>query len=205
MGSILVGSFGALQQVKIKRFLAYTSISQVGFILLGVNSGNILGLSASLIYLILYIIMNLLFFTIFLNIEHVILKKNIIFLSDLYGLSCYTKETSQHLSLTLFSMAGLPPFGGFVGKLLLYFSIIEANLSYLLLISLFVSLVSTFYYLNFLRYLYFEQHKEIKLYYFVRKSGLTLFLRSCSFILLTFGFFLPKYINFFFKLSISCA
>jgi NADH-quinone oxidoreductase subunit N len=63
------GSFNALKKVRIKRFLAYTSISQVGFILLGVSSGNILGLSASLMYLIIYILMNLLFFTIFLNID----------------------------------------------------------------------------------------------------------------------------------------
>jgi NADH-quinone oxidoreductase subunit N len=202
---MVVGSFGALKQVRIKRFLAYTSVSQVGFILLGVSSGNILGLSASLMYLTLYVVMNLLFFTIFLNIEHIILKKNIVYLSDLYGLSCYTKETGKHLALTIISMSGLPPLGGFVGKLFLYFSIIESHLDYLLFISLLVSLISTFYYLNFLRYLFFEKHLEIKLYYYVKKSELTFLLRFCSFILLTFIFFLPKYMNFFLKLSFSCA
>ena len=146
IGSMIVGSFSALKQVRIKRFLAYTSISQVGFILLGVSSGNILGLSASLMYLILYITMNLLFFTIFLNIEHVILKKNIVYLSDLYGLSSYTKETGKHLALAILSMAGLPPLRGFIGKLFLYFAIIEAHLDFILAVSLSISLISTFYY-----------------------------------------------------------
>jgi NADH-quinone oxidoreductase subunit N len=205
IGSIVIGSFSALKQVRIKRFLAYTSISQVGFILLGVSSGNILGLSASLMYLILYIIMNILFFTIFLNIEHIILKKNIVYLSDLYGLSCYTNETGKHLAVTILSMAGLPPFGGFIGKLVLYFAIIEAHLDVVLIISLIMSLISTYYYLNFIRYLFFEKHSEIKLYYYVKKSELTLLLRFCSLFLLTFAIFLPMYIDFFFKLSFSCA
>ena len=205
IGSMIVGSFSALKQVRIKRFLAYTSISQVGFILLGVSSGNILGLSASLMYLILYVTMNLLFFTIFLNIEHVILKKNIVYLSDLYGLSSYTKETGKHLALAILSMAGLPPLGGFIGKLFLYFAIIEAHLDFILAVSLSISLISTFYYLNFLRYLFFEKHLEIKLYYYVKKSELTFLLRLCSFILLTFVIFLPQYIDFFLKLSFSCA
>jgi NADH-quinone oxidoreductase subunit N len=205
MGSMITGSFNALKQVRIKRFLAYTSISQVGFILLGVSSGNILGLSASLMYLIIYIVMNLLFFTIFLNIEHIILKKNIAYLSDLYGLSNYTNETGKHLALTILSMAGLPPLGGFVGKLFLYFAIIEAHLDFVLILSLLISLISTYYYLNFVRYLFFEKHSEAKLYYYVKKSGLTFLLRICSFTLLTFAIFLPKYIDFFLKMSLSCA
>jgi NADH-quinone oxidoreductase subunit N len=202
---MVVGSLSALKQVRIKRFLAYTSISQVGFILLGVSSGNILGLSASLMYLVLYIIMNLLFFTIFLNVEHVILKKNIVYLSDLYGLSSYTNETGKHLALSILSMAGLPPLGGFIGKLFLYFAIIEAHLDFILVISLLVSLISTYYYLNFIRYLFFEKHLEVKLYYYVKKTELTFLLRFCSFILITFAVFLPGYIDFFYKLSFSCA
>lgn len=202
---MIVGSFGALKQVKIKRFLAYTSVNQVGFILLGVSSGNIVGLSASLMYLFIYIIMNLCFFTIILNVEHIIIKKNVIYLSDLYGLNYYTKEATKHLALTILSMSGLPPLGGFLGKLFLYFSIIKSNLDFILIISLLISLLSTFYYLNFLRYLFFEKHTEVKLYYFIKKSELTILLRFFSFILLTFILFLPKYIDFFYKLSFSCV
>lgn len=205
LGSMFVGSFGALKQVRIKRFIAYTSISQVGFILLGVSSGTLLGLFSSIMYLFLYLVMSLIFFTIFLNLEHIVLKKNVIYLSDLYGLSHYTNEVGKHLALTILSMAGLPPLGGFIGKLFLYFCIIEARLDFILVLSLLMSLVSTYYYLNFVRYLFFEKHSELKLYYYVKKSELTFFLRVCTFILISFPVFLPNYIDFFLKLSFSCS
>lgn len=202
---MFVGSFGALKQVRIKRFIAYTSISQVGFILLGIASGTVFGLLSSIMYLFIYIVMSLIFFTIFLNIEHVVLKKNIIYLSDLYGLSYYTNEVGKHLAVTILSMAGLPPLGGFIGKLFLYFCIIEARLDFILVLSLLMSLVSTYYYLNFVRYLFFEKHSETKLYYYVKKSEGMFFLRICTFILISFPIFLPNYINFFLKLSFSCS
>jgi NADH:ubiquinone oxidoreductase subunit 2 (subunit N) len=202
---MFIGSFSALKQVRIKRFLAYTSISQVGFILLAASTGNILGLTAALMYLSLYVIMNLLFFTIFLNIEHATLKKNIVYLSDLYSLSFYTNETGKHLALSILSMAGLPPLGGFIGKLFIYFAIIEGRLDFSLLVSLLISLVSTYYYLNFIRYLFFEKNLEVKLFYYIKKSEQLFLLRFCSFIIFTFAIFLPNYADFFLKLSFSCA
>jgi NADH-quinone oxidoreductase subunit N len=155
-------------------------------------------------YLFLYVVMNLIFFSIFLNIEHVILRKNIIYLSDLYSLSLYTKEIAQHLALTILSMAGLPPLGGFIGKLFLYFAIIEAHLNFILIISLIISLVSAYYYLNFVRYLFFEKRVEIKLYYYIKKIELIIFLRCFSLIIVTFLIYLNIYIDFFLKLSFSC-
>nr|QFP99051.1 NADH dehydrogenase subunit 2 [Rhizaria sp.] len=204
LGSMFVGSFLALKQVRIKRFLAYTSISQVGFILLGITSGTFLGLFASIMYLSLYLIMNLMFFTIFLNIEHIIIKKNIIYLSDLYSISSFNNEIAKHLALTILSMAGLPPFGGFIGKLFLYFAVIEARLDFILVVSLLISLISAYYYLNFVRYIFFEKRSETKLYYYIQRVELTFFLRLFSFFLVTFPIFLSNYIDFFLKLSFSC-
>jgi len=203
IGSIFLGSFGALKQVRIKRFLAYTSISQVGFIFLGVSSGTVLGVFSSLMYLFLYVIMNLIFFSVFLNIEHIILRKNIIYLSDLYGLNLYTNEVAKHLSVTILSMAGLPPLGVFIGKLFLYFAIIEARLDFILVISLLMSLISTYYYLNFVRYMFFEKRLELKLYYYSKKIELTIILRGFSAFLITFPIYLNNYIDFFLKLSFS--
>ena len=150
-------------------------------------------------YLFLYVIMNLIFFSIFLNIEHIILRKNIVYLSDLYSLNLYNKEISQHLAFTILSMAGLPPLGGFIGKLFLYFAIIEAHLNFILIVSLLISLVSTYYYLNFIRYLFFEKRVEIKLYYYINKLELTVFLRCFSLILVTFILYLNIYVDFFFS------
>lgn len=205
LGSIIIGSFGALKQVRIKRFLAYTSISQVGFIFLGITSGTILGLYASIVYIILYLTMNLIFFAIFLNIEHNIFKKNIVYLSDLYSLNSYSNESGKFLSLTILSMAGLPPMGGFFGKLFLYFAIIEVHFDLILMISLIMSLISTYYYLNFVRYIFFEKHLKIKFYYYVKTFELTFFLGLLSSFLITFPIFFPIFADFILKLSFSCT
>lgn len=153
IGSMLVGSLGAIKQVRIKRFIAYTSINQVGFIFLGLASCNLTGLTASIIYLILYAIMSINFFTLLLNTEHIITKKNMIYLSDLYCYCFYNFKSSQHLVLTILSMAGLPPLGGFIGKLFLYFSIMEARLDVVIVFSLVLSIISVYYYLSFVRYI----------------------------------------------------
>jgi len=205
LGSIILGSFGALRQVRIKRFLAYTSISQIGFILLGITSGTILGLFASIMYLSIYILMNIIFFGVFLNINHIVFDRNIIYLSDLYGLNAHVNDAGKYLVLTILSMAGLPPLGGFVGKLFIYFSIIESRFDFILIISLLMSLISTYYYLNIVRYVFFEQHFEVKLYYYIKKVELTILLRFFCLMLLSFPFFLHKYFDFFLKLSFSCA
>ena len=204
LGSMIVGSLGALKQVRIKRFLAYTSINQIGFILLGIASCSFMGLLTAIMYLSLYIVMNLIFFSVFLHVEHAIVKKNVIYLSDLYGISYYSKESSIHLAITILSMAGLPPLGGFIGKLFIYFSAIEARLDFSLIITLAVSILSTYYYLNFVRYIFFEKRSEYKLYYYIKNAKLTFFLRIFSIFLVSFPIFLSIYFDFFIKMSFSC-
>lgn len=205
LGSLIVGSFGALKQIRIKRFLAYTSINQIGFILLGIASCSLLGLIASIMYLGLYIIMNLIFFSVFLRTEHAIIEKNVVYLSDLYGISSYSYETSIHFAITILSMAGLPPLGGFIGKLFIYFSAIEARLDFSLLFTLLISVLSAYYYLNCIRYIFFEKRGEYKLYYFINDKKITFFLRCCSFFLVFFPMLLPYCFDFFIKLGFSCA
>jgi len=148
-----VGTLGALKQVRIKRFIAYTSINQVGFIMLGIASLNLIGLVSALMYLILYSIMSISFFAIILNTEHIITKKSMVYLSDLQSLSLYNTEAGKHLVLVVLSMAGLPPLGGFIGKLFLYFSAMESRLDSIIFISMAVGIVSTYYYLNLVKHI----------------------------------------------------
>ncbi len=205
IGSMLVGSLGAIKQVRIKRFIAYTSINQVGFIFLGLASCNLTGLTASIIYLILYAIMSINFFTLLLNTEHIITKKNMIYLSDLYCYCFYNFKSSQHLVLTILSMAGLPPLGGFIGKLFLYFSIMEARLDVVIVFSLVLSIISVYYYLSFVRYIWFEKYKVLKLYYTQNERNIAFLLNVLSFFLLIFGLIFPYIFSFFFKLALSCG
>lgn len=150
---MFVGTFGALKQVRIKRFIAYASISQVGFILLGVSTCSLSGLIASIVYLLIYVVMSLIFFILLLNTEHIVTKKNIIYLSELYCFSIYSPKFAKYLAVVLFSMAGIPPLGGFIGKLFIYVVAIEAKLDLVVFFSLLLSILSTYYYLNFVHYL----------------------------------------------------
>jgi len=153
LGSMLVGSLGAIKQFRIKRFIAYTSINQVGFIFLGIASCNLTGLTASILYLVLYSIMSVSFFSLLLNSEHIVTKRSMIYLSDLYCFCFYNFKSSQHFVLVILSMAGLPPLAGFIGKLLLYFAVMESRLDYVILCSLLMSIISVYYYLSLVRYI----------------------------------------------------
>lgn len=155
IGSIWVGAVGALKQVRVKRFIAYTSINQVGFILLGVSCCSLSGLITALIYLILYVAMSVGFFTIILNLEHIVSGESIMYLSDLYTLTADNSETAKHLVVLLVSMSGLPPFGGFIGKFIIYFSVIEARLEWVVFLCMFISVITTYYYLSFIRHIFF--------------------------------------------------
>jgi NADH-quinone oxidoreductase subunit N len=89
LGSIVIGCFGALIQRRIKRFLAYTSINQVGFLLLGLGMCDTYGLSSAFLFLFIYLIMNIIFFCLVLNVKHFTENIQLIYLTDLYSLSLY--------------------------------------------------------------------------------------------------------------------
>jgi NADH:ubiquinone oxidoreductase subunit 2 (subunit N) len=190
---MVIGAFGALKQVRIKRFIAYASINQVGFFILGIASSNLIGLISIFIYIIAYAIMNILFFSILLNTEHFITQRSMIYLSDLYIFTLSNNQSSKYLVLTLMSMAGLPPLGGFVGKLFLYFATIEARLDFVLIISLTISVLSTYYYLNIIKHILFEKCSNLKLYYYIKNINTKIILNFLAISLLLF-FLLPAYI-----------
>jgi NADH-quinone oxidoreductase subunit N len=89
VGSIIIGCFGAMLQRRIKRFLAYTSINQVGFLLLGISMCDIHGISSSILFLIIYLIMTILFFILVLNVRHFTANVQLLYLNDLYSLAQY--------------------------------------------------------------------------------------------------------------------
>lgn len=140
---MLIGCFQALFERKTKRFLAYTSINQMGFLLIGVSSNNFDGYTASLLYLLIYIIMNIPFLCIFLFAYHqktltktlvndkdeevIILVRQIqaplVYLTDFRSFAQKHRGYGYLLALVLFSMAGLPLTAGFFGKFYLLLSI----------------------------------------------------------------------------------
>jgi NADH-quinone oxidoreductase subunit N len=204
VGSMLVGTFGALKQVKVKRFIAYASISQVGFIMLGVASCSLIGFISALMYLFLYAVMSLAFFTLLLNTEHATKKTPVIYLSELYCLSLYSSNAAKYLAAILFSMAGIPPLGGFICKLLVYLAAMDAKLDVAVLFSLLLSIISTYYYLNFIHYIWFVKFNSLRLYYFKSDFSLNIFLEAIVFFLIGFMILSPLLLRVTTNLAISC-
>jgi NADH-quinone oxidoreductase subunit N len=155
--SIVIGAFGALRQTKIKRFIGYTSINQMGYLMIGVSSGELLGLEASFLYLYFYVLMSFSFFVMLMYMTDPLTGKDILFLNQLGGLGKKNLGIATTLALVLFSMAGVPPLAGFFGKFFLLFSAFRAGNHSLVVVGLVANVVSTFYYLRLVKCLFFEE------------------------------------------------
>lgn len=153
--SMLIGSLSALQQKKIKRLLAYSSISHVGFILIGFTSNLLNNIPHILLYILIYIIMSINLWTsyISLNVNH----KPIKYLTDLSGLYNINNLISIILVLNVFSLAGIPPLAGFFSKLFIFFSGIKNGYFSLIFFAVIISIISSFYYLKIIKIVYFEK------------------------------------------------
>ena len=151
LSAILIGSLGALCQNKFKRFLGYTAINQMGFILLGVSCLSFYGFIASLLHLIVYVLMNTIMFWILLSSNYN--KRKLIYFSDLRYLMANYPVVSGIFCLTLFSMAGIPPTIGFYTKFLLLKAAMFAGFFTPIALILFISIVSIFYYIRLIKIL----------------------------------------------------
>ncbi len=114
-GSIIFGALGALAQKKLKRFLAFTSVNQIGYVLLGFSAGTFNALYISFIYLFFYIVAMLIFFFIYLN-TFLSSGRRLVSLFDFNGLNNSSFFFAVVLTISLLSMAGIPPLAGFISK-----------------------------------------------------------------------------------------
>jgi NADH-quinone oxidoreductase subunit N len=186
--SMLFGALYALVEKHIRKFLAYSSINQMGFILSGIVCGSIQTTEAAMIFLMIYIITNLGLFIILLNTYNIQTNRQLLYLSDFhYFAKSNLLIYSIAIAIILFSMAGIPPLAGFFGKYFLFLTVFEQKYYSLVIIGLFTSVISTFYYLKIIKWLWFEHLKaHIKLY-----TELT---KPMKFILVLIQFILVSYI-----------
>ena len=151
--SMFLGSVAAIGQNNIKRLMAYSSIGHIGFVLMGVASGTDKGVSAVLIYMVLYIIMNIGVFVFILNME-----RNGVAVTTINSLNMYnnvSKSQTLFLTILLFSLAGIPPLAGFFGKFFIFNAAINAGLSWLAVMGGIASVIAAFYYLRIVYLMYF--------------------------------------------------
>ena len=156
--SMLIGSFAALFQTDLKRLFAYSTINHVGFMLIGLVPGTEDGIIGISIYLILYLLMNLGVFLVILNLR--IDGINVTSIKDLSGYFSNNPFIAICMAIFVFSMAGIPPLSGFLGKLIILNVAIDNNLFYLAVIGVLTSVVAAFYYLRIVKLMFFDSSKE---------------------------------------------
>ncbi len=158
VASMLLGAFAAIWQDNIKRLMAYSSIGHVGFALIGLAAGSAEGVRGVLIYLAIYVAMNIGTFACILCMRRKTgMVENI---SDLSGLSKTNPLMALALAIFMFSMAGIPPLGGFFGKFYVFIAAVNAELYALAVIGVLASVVGAFYYLRIIKVMYFDDAVE---------------------------------------------
>jgi len=193
--SIALGSVVALMQTNIKRMLAYSTISHIGFILLGFVTGVVEGYGAAVFYVLVYILMSMAAFgmIILLNKQGFEADK----ISDFKGLSKHSPWFALLMLAIMLSMAGVPPFIGFYAKLFILQQVISAGFITIAVIAVVFAVISSYYYLQVVKSMYFEDsNNEITI---TAPMDMKLILSINAVLILVVGLF-P---DFWMKLSIS--
>jgi len=189
--SVLIGSLLALRQKRLKRLLIYSSISHVGFMLLGYSTGTLLGVTAVFYYMIFYILTGFLIWGL-ISLSFADTKKSL-YLTDFSMLGRTNPAKALALALSFFSLAGVPPLIGFSMKFFIFSASIQANMFEISTLIIMLSVVGSFYYLRFIKILFFE--KKIKYDTFIIDSAyneIVYVLAAFSLFVIIFGFIDPS-------------
>ena len=158
IASMILGAVAAIGQSNIKRLMAYSSIGHMGYALAGIAAGTNAGIQSTIIYLTIYLVMNLgAFGCIFMMKRENIFYENI---NDLSGLSKNHPMLALCFLIVLFSLAGIPPLAGFFAKFYIFMAVIEVKMYALAIIGLVTTVVSAFYYLRIIKVIYFDRPKK---------------------------------------------
>ena len=154
IASMILGAVAAIGQKNIKRLLAYSSIGHIGYALAGVATGVISGYESAIVYISIYVVMNLgAFSCLYLLKKDGEYKENI---SDLSGISKKHPILAISFLVILFSLAGIPPLGGFFAKFYVFTAVVEQKMYALAIIGLLTTVISAFYYLKIIKTIYFD-------------------------------------------------
>ena len=155
IASMILGAVAAIGQKNIKRLIAYSSIGHIGYALAGIATGTSSGYSSSVLYITIYAVMNLgIFGCIFLMKKDGKYTEEI---NDLSGISKNHPLISLSFLIILFSLAGIPPLGGFFAKFYIFLSVVESEMYTLAIIGLLTTVISAFYYLKIIKIIYFDE------------------------------------------------
>ena len=190
IASMILGAVAAIGQKNIKRLMAYSSIGHMGYALAGVATGVVSGYSSSIFYICIYVVMNIgAFGCIYLMRVDGVYKENI---SDLSGISKKHPLLAASFLIIMFSLAGIPPLGGFFAKFYIFMSVIENEMYSLAIIGLLSTVISAFYYLKIIKIIYFDEFKQS--FDQIKNLNITSTIFVSCIILVTF-FLYPSFLN----------
>ncbi len=158
VASMALGAVAAIGQRDIKRLMAYSSITHMGFALMGLAAGTVFGVQAMLVYMAIYVTMNVGTFAFILSME-----RDGKAVTDIQSLNMFSKKEplkALAILILMFSMAGVPPLVGFFGKFYVLRAAVEADMAWLALAGVVASVVAAFYYLRIVFYMYFGEETE---------------------------------------------
>ncbi|MCB9989186.1 MAG: NADH-quinone oxidoreductase subunit NuoN [Rhodospirillales bacterium] len=154
VGSMVVGGFGALVQTNIKRLMAYSSISHMGYALVGLVVASPQGISAVIIYLVIYLMMTAGVFSIILMMRRGGLPA--VQLADLAGFSRHNPMYAYAMAILMFSMGAIPPMAGFFSKMFVFQAAVQQGMYVLAVIGVLTSVIAAFYYLRIIKVMFFD-------------------------------------------------
>ena len=155
--TMILGNFMAIYQTNMKRLIAYSSIAQAGYALIGLVTLTPDGSGATMFYLLMYLFSNMAAFAVIILVSN---KNGSDEMKDFYGLSRRSPYLGLVMLFALLSLGGIPPTGGFFGKFFLFRAAIDAGMWWLALIGLLTAFVALYYYLNIIKYIYLYRSEE---------------------------------------------
>ena len=190
IASMILGALAAIGQKNLKRLLAYSSIGHIGYALAGVATGTTAGFKSSIVYITIYVVMNIgAFSCLYLMRKDGEYKENV---SDLSGISKKHPLLAISFLIILFSLAGIPPLGGFFAKFYIFTSVLEQKMYTLAIIGLLTTVISAVYYLKIIKTIYFDENK-LSFDLINNRTISSTILISCT-LLITF-FLYPSFLN----------
>ncbi len=158
IASMILGAVAAIGQTNIKRLMAYSSIGHIGYAIAGIAAGTENGFKSTLIYISIYIVMNIGAFACILLMKRD--GKYVEEIEELSGVSKNHPMMSFGLLIILFSLAGIPPLAGFFAKFYIFMAVIESEMYTLAIIGLVTTVLSAFYYIRIIKIMYFDEPKK---------------------------------------------
>ncbi|WOI54885.1 NADH-quinone oxidoreductase subunit NuoN [Palleronia sp. LCG004] len=158
VASMFLGAVAAIGQTNIKRLMAYSSINHMGFALMGLASGTAFGVQAMLVYMAIYVTMNIGAFAFILTMERDGVP--VVRIDALNNYARHEPTKALAMLVLMFSMAGVPPLVGFFGKFYVLTAAVQADMAWLAILGVIASVIAAYYYLRIVYFMYFGEETE---------------------------------------------